>query len=48
MQTLKQKIEAQIKIYENWKDTTYEEEVIECCNYSINLLKEIIKEVYAE
>jgi hypothetical protein len=46
--TLKEKIEAYIESLEEWRDNTYEEEVIDLAEYSIEVLKEIIKEVYAD
>lgn len=43
--TLIDKLEYQISIFTDWKNNTYEEEVCEYCEYSIDLLIDIISEL---
>lgn len=46
--TLKEKIKAFKESLEEWRDNTYEEEVIELAEYCIEMLDELYKEIYAD
>ena len=42
---LKEEIEVKISELKDWRDTTYEEEVVELAEYAIDLLYEILSKI---